>query len=185
MADFVAGAGAGAGAGAIAAAAAGKTLNLISSEGTSFNILVDRAMMSELVKTAYDEDAGEDGAPQDIPLPNLTTSILDAVVKFINQYATDPMTPVEKPLKSASVRDMVQEWYATFINLPQEQIFELMLAANYLDLKPLLDLTCAAIALKIKGRTPDEIKAEFNITDDWTPEEEAQMRAENKWCEEI
>ncbi len=161
-----------------------KALNLISSEGKSFSVLVERAKMSELVKTAYDEDA-EDGTPQDIPLPNLTTAILDAVVQFINQYATDPMTPVEKPLKSATVAAMVQPFYATFVDLPQEQIFELMLAANYLDLKPLLELTCAAIALKIKGRTPDEIKAEFNITDDWTPEDEAQMRAENKWCEEI
>ena len=162
------------------------TLNLISSEGKSFNLLVERAKMSELVKTAYDEDA-EDGTPQDIPLPNLTTSIVDAVVKFVNQHATDPMTPVEKPLKSASVRDMVQEWYATFINLPQEQILEMMLAANYLDIKPLLDLTCAAIALKIKGKNPDDIKAEFNIGADdvWTAEDEAQMRAENKWCEEI
>ena len=168
----------------MAAFTSGKTLNLVSSEGTKFNILADRAKISELIKTAYDEEA-EDG--QELPLPNLTTPILDALVKFMNQYATDPMTPVEKPLKSQSLRDTIQEFYWQFVNVPQEQIFELMLAANYLDLKPLLELTCAAIALKIKGRTPEEIKAEFNIGADdvWTAEDEAQMRAENAWCAEI
>jgi hypothetical protein len=35
-----------------------KTLNLISSELKSFSILVERAKMSELAKTAYDEEDG-------------------------------------------------------------------------------------------------------------------------------
>jgi S-phase kinase-associated protein 1 len=31
---------------------------------------------------------------------------------------------------------------------------------------------------------PEEIRATFNITNDFSPEEEAQVREENKWCEE-
>lgn len=58
------------------------------------------------------------------------------------------------------------------------------MAANYLDIKPLLDLTCATVASMIKGKTPEEIRKTFNIVNDFTPEEEAQVREENKWCEE-
>jgi len=36
----------------------------------------------------------------------------------------------------------------------------------------------------IKGKTPDEIRETFNIVNDFTPEEEAQVRAENTWCED-
>ena len=31
---------------------------------------------------------------------------------------------------------------------------------------------------------PEEIRNTFNITNDFSPEEEAQVREENKWCEE-
>lgn len=53
-----------------------------------------------------------------------------------------------------------------------------------MDIKPLLDLTCATVATMIKGKTPEEIRAHFNIVNDFTPAEEAQVREENKWCEE-
>merc|ERR1712166_15083 len=70
-----------------------------------------------------------------------------------------------------------------YVEIEQEILFELILAANYLDIKPLLDLTCAKVASMIKGKTPEEIRKQFNIVNDFTPEEEAQVREENKWCE--
>lgn len=53
-----------------------------------------------------------------------------------------------------------------------------------MDIKPLLDLTCAKVASMIKGRTPDEIRKIFNISSDFTPEEEIKVRADNPWLEE-
>jgi len=94
------------------------------------------------------------------------------------------MTEIEKPLKSQNMQDVVQKWYADFVNVEQVLLFELILAANYLDIKPLLDLTCATVASMIKGKSPEDIRATFNIKNDFSPEEEAQVRDENKWCEE-
>lgn len=89
-----------------------------------------------------------------------------------------------QPLKSANMAEVVQEWYSQFITVDQEMLFELILAANYMDIKPLLDLTCATVASMIKGKSPEEIRKTFNIVNDFTAEEEAQVREENKWCEE-
>jgi S-phase kinase-associated protein 1 len=36
----------------------------------------------------------------------------------------------------------------------------------------------------IKGKTPEEIRKIFNIKNDFTKEEEAQVHKENQWCEE-
>ena len=68
------------------------------------------------------------------------------------------MSEIEKPLKSANMHEVVQEWYANYVDVDQELLFELILAANYMDIKPLLDLTCATVASMIKGKTPEEIR---------------------------
>eukprot|EP01036_Dinobryon_divergens_P032521 gene32521-42131_t len=39
-------------------------------------------------------------------------------------------------------------------------------------------------AIRAKGKTPEEIRKTFNIVNDFTPEEEAAVREENKWCED-
>lgn len=57
-------------------------------------------------------------------------------------------------------------------------------AANYLDIKGLLDVTCKTVANMIKGKTPEEIRKTFNIKNDFTASEEEQVRKENEWCEE-
>ena len=45
--------------------------------------------------------------------------------------------------------DHVQEWYACFVGgLDDEMLFELLLAGNYLDLTPLLELCAATVGLR-------------------------------------
>lgn len=84
----------------------------------------------------------------------------------------------------------ISEWDQKFITVDQEMLFEIILAANYLDIKPLLwvnpialsictehrssfsDVGCKTVANMIKGKTPEEIRKLFNIVNDFTPEEE-------------
>uniref|UniRef100_A0A8D0HTU9 S-phase kinase-associated protein 1 n=2 Tax=Sus scrofa TaxID=9823 RepID=A0A8D0HTU9_PIG len=54
-------------------------------------------------------------------------------------------------------------------------LFQLVLAANYLDIKGLLDVTCKTVANMIKGKTPEEIRKTFNIKNDFTEEAAAQV----------
>ena len=64
----------------------------------------------------------------------------------------------------------------------QEIIFELMLAANYMDVQPLLDLMCAKLATMMKDKTPEQIRTQFNIINDFTPAEYEAVEAENAWA---
>jgi S-phase kinase-associated protein 1 len=140
--------------------------------------------MSELVRGMIDEDADGDEDINEIPLPNVKAVVLQKVIEFCKKHREEPMSEIEKPLKSSNMKEVVQEWFAEFVNVEQSLLFELILAANYMDIKPLLDLTCATVASMIKGKTPEEIRRTFNISNDFSPEEEAQVREENKWCEE-
>ena len=155
-------------------------LKLLSSEGETFEVEEDVASKSMLIKNMV-EDSGTD---EEIPLPNVKSAVLAKVIEYCRHYR-DAMPPeIEKPLKSAFLSDVVAPWDASFVEVEQEMLFELILAANYLDIKSLLDLTCAKVASMIKGKTPEEIRKTFNIENDFTPEEEAQVREENKWAEE-
>lgn len=117
-------------------------------------------------------------------------------------------TPQERPPPSASDDDDnrrkttdIDEWDQKFMQVDQEMLFEIILvrfvldslfdtytdcsqAANYLDIKALLDVGCKTVANMIKGKSPEEIRKTFNIQNDFTPEEEDQIRRENEWAEE-
>ena len=161
-----------------------RLVHLVSQEGEQFEVPLDVATMSELVKTMFDTDQPEDEV-QKMPLPNVKSSILSKVIEFLIHYKEEPMTKIEKPLKSSNMNEVVQEWYVKFVNVEQETLFELILAANFMDILPLLELSCATVASMIKGKTSEEIRQHFNIVNDFTPAEEAQVHEENKWCEEV
>jgi len=67
----------------------------VSQEGESFDVALSVAKMSELVKTMIDEDQDEDEA-QDIPLPNVKSSILAKVIEFEQHSAIEKMNEIEK-----------------------------------------------------------------------------------------
>lgn len=157
---------------------------LVSQEGEKFEVPKAVAVLSGLVKEMVDDDDDDDDAAE-IPLPNVKAPILRLVVEFSTHHFNNPMPEIEKPLKSPNMADVVPEWDSKFVDIKQELLFELILAANYMDIKSLLDLTCAKVASMIKGKTPEEIRKTFNIANDFTPEEEAQIREENKWVEEL
>lgn len=62
------------------------------------------------------------------------------------------------------------------------RLFELILAANYLDIKGLLKLTCKSVANLVQHKSPDQIRNTFNIADDFSAEQKEQLRKEREWC---
>lgn len=95
-------------------------------------------------------------------------------MEFIKHHAEDPLPEIEKPLKTNKLSDVVPEWYGKFIEeMDIDTLYEVILAANYLNVKDLLELGCAQVAALMRGKTIPEIRELFNIENDFTPEEEA------------
>ena len=125
------------------------------------------------------------GADEEYPLPNVKSAILAKVVEYCKYHKDNVPEQISKPLRSANLAECnVCEWDIEFVNIDKEILFELILAANYMDIRSLLDLCCAKVASMIRGKTVEQIRTEFNIVNDFTPEEEARIREENKWCED-
>ncbi len=158
----------------------------------TYEIEYEAACKSSTIKNMLD-DLGSDGENIAIPLHNITSAILEKVITYCVYHHENPSDGSNKPEnspddsnKSAADKSSadISPWDLNFTAIDQAQLFELILAANYLDIKPLLDLTCKTVANMIKGKTPEEIRKQFNIKNDFTPEEEEKVRKENEWCEE-
>jgi S-phase kinase-associated protein 1 len=149
------------------------------------------------------EDLGIDEANSEdevVPLPNVNSAILRKVIQFCTYHKDDPVPSSTDDDENKEKRtDDITSWDADFLKVSegiawfhlrltaspnqvdQGTLFELILAANYLDIRSLLDVTCKTVANMIKGKTPDEIRKTFNIKNDFTPNEEEQVRKENTW----
>ncbi|KAI9346204.1 putative negative regulator sulfur controller-3 [Obelidium mucronatum] len=140
------------------------------------------AERSVLLKNMLEDVGDSDDSP--IPLPNVTAAILKKVLEYCEHHKTDPLPNPEEDKDNAPIRrgDDIEEWDAQFIKVDNEILFEIILAANYLDIKGLLDLGCKTVANMIKGKKAQEIRDMFNIENDFTPEEEEQIRRENEWA---
>jgi S-phase kinase-associated protein 1 len=121
-----------------------------------------------------------------IPLPNVALRELERVVAFCEHHSAEAPRPIPKPLPDGNLASYVSEWDFAFIDLQTNQeIFDLIMAAHYMDIQPLMELGAAKIASMIRGKTAEEIRELFNIENDFTPEEEARIREENRWCEDL
>jgi len=156
-------------------------VTLQSQDGQDFKVEVKVAYMSNTIKDLI-EDAGVD---LPIHLPNVTGEVLRKVVEYCKYHTLNPdLNKKTEEEEHDSTKFTICEWDVEFCKVEQSTLFELIMAANYLDIKDLLDLTCKTVAGMIKGKTPEEIRTMFNIVNDFTPEEEERIRLENQWCEE-
>ncbi|CAH0474231.1 unnamed protein product [Peronospora belbahrii] len=161
------------------------TIKLVSMDGDAFEVETKAAILSQLVQSLVENEQENDGI-QVIPLPNVTTPVLAKVMEFCRHYEDSPMTEIQKPLKSNNIRDLVDGWYDKFIHVSDPKLlFDLILAANYMDIKALLDLSCAKVVCILKTKSPEEVRATFRITEEFTEEEKQQIAEEYKWYEDI
>jgi S-phase kinase-associated protein 1 len=65
---------------------------------------------------------------------------------------------------------------------PNEELIDVVVAANFLDVKWLLDAACQEVAERIKGKSPEEIREIFKLENTYSPEEEAKVRQANAWA---
>lgn len=158
-------------------------LKLQSSDGETFTVETQIAKQSNTIRTMLEELGMGDDDEEAIPLPNVNAAILKKVIAWCTHHKDDSPPPEDDENREKSTDD-ISTWDMEFLKVDQGTLFELILAANYLDIKGLLDVTCKTVANMIKGKSADEIRKTFNIKNDFTPAEEEQVRKENEWCEE-
>merc|ERR1712093_903663 len=143
------------------------SVKLESSDEQVFEVPREIAEMSVTVKHMLDDVDADSDAP--IPLPNVTGKILAKVIEWAKYHHANPDAPSDEKKDEKRTDDIIP-WDKEFCEVDQPTLF---------------DLTCKTVANMIKGKSPEDIRKTFNIKNDFTPEEEEQIRKENEWCMDL
>jgi S-phase kinase-associated protein 1 len=84
--------------------------------------------------------------------------------------------------KSCNNENYLKTWDTDFIKVDNDTLCKFFSAAIDLKIKSLQDFIHNTITDMMKGKTHDEIRKLFNIKNDFTPEEEEEIRRENRWA---
>ena len=146
-----------------------RNLTCLSGDGEKFTIDEKSAQKSGLLKGLF-EDYKED--MEETQVSDISAAILKKVFEYLEHYKESDPKEIPRPLPSANMSEVCGEWDVKFLSdLELDSVFDVINAANYLDIKSLLDLSCAKIASEMKGKTAEEIRTKFNIENDLTEEE--------------
>ncbi|CAN6206139.1 unnamed protein product [Urochloa humidicola] len=169
------------------AAAAGKVITVASSEGKPFKVSEEAARLSSILADMVDSGC----AGGNIPLPNVTARALAIVIKYCDKHASAAKPDSDHGAAegssssvSATASDTtLAEWDRELVDkLAMDALFDLLLAANFLDIKGLLGVASQKVADMIQSKSPAQVRTIFGIANDFTPEEEAEIRKENPWA---
>nr|XP_009600728.1 SKP1-like protein 5 [Nicotiana tomentosiformis] len=103
-------------------------------------------------------------------------SFLVKIIEYLKKHAEIKGSD-EEEIKKTKIKDFDKE----FVSVKMQKLFNIILVANFLDIKPLLDLCAQAIADKIKNKSHVVVRQNFNVQCDYTREEEDVVRKENEW----
>jgi len=157
-------------------------LKLTSKDNQEHMVDKKNALVSVLVKTCIENSPTE----TEVPLPGVDGAILKEVIRYMDHHKGTELPPVESPLKSIKMKEVCSDpWDAEFIDELgdiRQDLYDLILAANYMDIKSLLHLGLAKVASLIKGKPLDKLKEILTTDNDAKKraEREKKQKAESK-----
>ncbi|KAL1300044.1 hypothetical protein HN51_044732 [Arachis hypogaea] len=151
-----------------------RMITLKTVEGTLFDVKSSIAKDLKTVQAFIDDS--DDDVTSPIPLPNVFTRELSRILDYLNNHHRF-RSSIEKADEEMARYD------AEFAkSMSNEELKALILAANYLNVKDLLEFLNQTVADVIQNKSVEFVRNFFGIENDYTPEEEEKLRNENEWA---
>lgn len=151
-----------------------EVIRLVSKDNVPFEIPKLCIAQSAYLKGIVEMDS----SAQDVALEHVSTVALTKIVEYLIYHSENVPRPIPRPLKNSNLRNTVGSWDADFVECELDLVFDILLCANFMSIQSLLELCCAKIASMMLGKTPKQIRRSFGVPEDFSPEEEEQIRNE-------
>ncbi len=79
---------------------------------------------------------------------------------------------IEVPVLSKKMKDNTTQWYANFIDVDEDTLQDIIIAARFLNIEDLTNLACAKLGTIIKGMTVQQFREKFKLVNDLTEEQQ-------------
>ena len=131
------------------------------SDGQTAEIDIKIAKFSKKFADQLDGDVPEEGLEE----PEIKEHVFKKCIEYMTHLAAGNNEPkLEKPLPDVEVHTLLAtqeggEFYANYLNsLGEEELFEVILAANTLDIPSLLEICAAKVSRMIKDMEINQIR---------------------------
>ena len=157
-------------------------ISLVSSEGLAIETSIQIAQLSGFISRIV-----QDYGNEEIQLIQVNSIYLRKILDYSEHHNFTPPDPLSKPIKFEDIEKNVNDpWDSNFIlQFTEEQLLELVIAANYLDMKSLLELCYVAIVTMFKNKPVEYFKQKYHIQQDLTPQVEEQLKKEYPWALQV
>jgi len=181
-----------------------KTLIIKTADKETFHVELEVARQSQTIRNMLDDlniteaQIGSAGSENTLPLTNeeITGPLFKKALIWMEKNRGNPdfqpdddtnLSNELKALKDEAVVywDLLNQWEKLYVYdmlADVDNMLRLLIVANFLEIKGLVDLMTTAIALQIQGRTEEEIREAFHVKDPkYTKKELAKLNEENPW----
>ncbi|EGT41358.1 hypothetical protein CAEBREN_05003 [Caenorhabditis brenneri] len=157
-----------------------------SNDGVEFKVSELAIQQSETLNrlvTAMGYTAEDVETKDAIPIENIDGATLKLVFEWCEHHKGEAI-PEEDDTVPKNV--VIPEFDAKLMEIDNMKLFNLICAANYLNIKQLLNVSCKTVANMAKGKSPEELRILFDIPTDEEDEaaEKAAKEAEEKAAKE-
>ena len=156
-------------------------IKIVAKNGKEIEIEKKATELSELLKQTINDFPDE----EKFPLNEIDEKEALKIKEYLTHFNGKVPPEIPKPLSSNNMKNITDEWSANFLEkMLLDDIINLVVAANYMGIHPLIELCSAKIAMYFKDKSEEEVLKEFNITEPLTEEERSKIIEDNKWIGE-
>jgi len=155
------------------AALKGTVVNLKSSDGQLLTLSAEAACISSDLKRTLEQASPE----KEIELP-FKKSLLAKLVAYFQYHEARPFAEIRTPLEFDTLLECgALKYDAGFVQGSKDELFDLMLAAQHMDIPSLLFLTGAQVMLMVKDKDAAFLRKQFGLVNDMPTSEQETLDA--------
>lgn len=152
-------------------------ITLTTNDNKSFEVPYQIIIECNVFKDMFEGLGWADG--EVLHLDNISSKVLQWILSYCKHYFEHGQYRDDDCKKTA----MLQDWEQEFLGDAPNYMFlqEVMVASDFLDIEHLTDFLARVLAKAIEGQDVESLRKFFNVENDFTPEEEENIRKEHEW----
>jgi len=150
---------------------------------------------STVLKQILEDAPQDDGGITILPCADISSPILMLIMQWLDHYSQPGLQPpkIERPLRTP-LTQILSDFDKSFVygrlilnddEKQNENLLKVINGAYFLNIQPLRDLGCAALADIIKTKSSEEeMRALFGVKEPFTEEDWKRLEADLPWLKE-